>query len=132
MFAYPLTGLVTVFCLFVLFWVTAMVGVARGKHGVKVPEMTGPEPFVWAVRVHLNTIEGLILLMPALWLFALTVSDTYAAIAGVFYPIGRVLYALGYYKEPSKREVGFGVGMLATLVCIVGATFGLLRIVFAG
>src|SRR6056300_991308 len=107
MFQYPLTGLVTLFCLLVLFWVTVMVGRARGKHGVKVPEMSGPEPFTYAVRVHLNTLEGLILFLPALWLFAVTVSDLYAAIAGVFYPIGRIAYALGYYKEPSKRELGF-------------------------
>ena len=73
MFQFPLTGLVTLFCLLVLFLVTVMVGRARGKHGVKVPEMTGPEPFTYAVRVHLNTIEGLILFLPALWLFALTV-----------------------------------------------------------
>ena len=58
MFAYPLTGLVTLGCLAVLFWVTLMVGRARGKHGVKVPDMVGPEPFMYAVRVHLNTIEG--------------------------------------------------------------------------
>ena len=125
MFMYPLTGLVTLLCLFVLFWVTAMVGVARGKHGVKVPEMTGPEPFVWAVRVHLNTIEGLILFLPALWLFALTVSDVAAASVGVCYPIGRVLYALGYYKEPGKREVGFSIGLLATVVCLLGSAYGL-------
>lgn len=125
MFMYPLTGLVTLLCLFVLFWVTAMVGVARGKHGVKVPEMTGPEPFVWAVRVHLNTIEGLILFLPALWLFALTVSDFAAAGVGVFYPIGRVLYALGYYKEPSKREIGFSIGLLATVTCLLGSAYGL-------
>ncbi len=125
MFMYPLSGLVTLLCLFVLFWVTAMVGVARGKHGVKVPEMTGPEPFVWAVRVHLNTIEGLILFLPALWLFALTVSDLAAASVGVFYPIGRVLYALGYYKEPSKRELGFSIGLLATVICLLGSAYGL-------
>lgn len=131
MFQLPLTGLVTLFCLAVLFWVTAMVGRARGKHGVKVPEMTGPEPFVYAVRVHLNTIEGLILFLPALWLFALTVSDFYAAIAGVFYPIGRIIYALGYYKEPSKREVGFGIGLISTLVCLVGAGYGLIAVLIA-
>jgi glutathione S-transferase len=125
MFAYSLTGLVTLLCLFVLFWVTAKVGVARGKHGVKVPEMTGPEPFVWAVRVHLNTIEGLILFLPALWLFALTVSDVVAASVGIFYPIGRILYALGYYKEPSKREIGFSIGLLATVVCLLGSAYGL-------
>ncbi len=125
MFAYPLTGLVTLLCLFVLFWVTAMVGVARGKHGVKVPEMTGPEPFVWAVRVHLNTIEGLLLFLPAVWLYALTVSDLYAACVGAFYPVGRVLYALGYYKDPSKREIGFSIGLLATVVCLLGSAYGL-------
>ena len=48
---------------------------------------------MYAVRVHLNTIEGLLLFLPALWLFALTVSDLYAAAVGVFYPVGRILYA---------------------------------------
>ena len=131
MFQFPLTGLVTLFCLLVLFWVTVMVGRARGKHGVAVPEMTGPEPFIYAVRVHLNTIEGLILFLPALWLFALTVSDFYAAIAGVLYPIGRIIYALGYYKAPSKREVGFGIGLLSTVACLLGAGYGLVVILIA-
>jgi glutathione S-transferase len=131
MFQYPLTGFVTLLCLLVLFWVTLMVGRARGKHGVKVPEMTGPEPFTYAVRVHLNTLEGLVLFLPALWLFAVTVSDLYAAIAGVFYPIGRIAYALGYYKEPSKRELGFAIGLLSTLVCLVGSGYGLLSLLMA-
>ena len=131
MFNYPLTGLVTLLCLLVLFWVTVMVGRARGKHGVKVPEMSGPEPFMYAVRVHLNTIEGLMLFLPALWLFALTVSDMYAAIAGVFYPIGRIAYALGYYKDPSKRELGFTIGLLSTLACLVGAGYGLVTTLMA-
>ena len=125
MFAYPLTGLVTLGCLAVLFWVTLMVGRARGKHGVKVPDMVGPEPFMYAVRVHLNTIEGLLLFLPALWLFALTVSDLYAAAVGVFYPLGLVLYALGYYQEPSKREVGFVIGLIATVICLLGTGYGL-------
>ena len=125
MFAYPLTGLVTLGCLAVLFWVTLMVGRARGKHGVKVPDMVGPEPFMYAVRVHLNTIEGLLLFLPALWLFALTVSDLYAAAVGVFYHLGRVLYALGYYQEPSKREVGFVIGLIATVICLLGTGYGL-------
>jgi len=131
MFNYSLTGLVTLLCLLVLFWVTVMVGRARGKHGVKVPEMSGPEPFMYAVRVHLNTIEGLMLFLPALWLFALTVSDMYAAIAGVFYPIGRIAYALGYYKDPSKRELGFTIGLLSTLACLVGAGYGLVTTLMA-
>ena len=126
MFQFPLTGLVTLFCLLVLFWVTVMVGRARGKHGVKVPEMSGPEPFMYAVRVHLNTLEGLVLFLPALWLFAVTISDMYAAIAGVFYPIGRIAYALGYYKEPSKREIGFTIGLLSTLACLIGTGYGLI------
>lgn len=125
MFAYPLTGLVTLGCLAVLFWVTLMVGRARGKHGVKVPDMVGPEPFMYAVRVHLNTIEGLLLFLPALWLFALTVSDLYAAAVGVFYPVGRIFYALGYYQEPSKREVGFMIGLIATVICLLGSGYGL-------
>ncbi|HBZ49203.1 MAG TPA: MAPEG domain-containing protein, partial [Halieaceae bacterium] len=33
--------------------------------------------------------------------------------------------ALGYYQEPSKREVGFVIGLIATVICLLGTGYGL-------
>jgi glutathione S-transferase len=36
------------------------------------------------------------------------------------------VYALGYYRDPSKRELGFIVGMVACGALVAGSAFGLL------
>jgi glutathione S-transferase len=40
--------------------------------------------------------------------------------------VGRILYALGYYRDPAKREIGFIVGMLACGALVAGSAVGLL------
>jgi glutathione S-transferase len=40
--------------------------------------------------------------------------------------LGRVLYALGYYRDPAKRELGFILGMLACGALVAGSAIGLL------
>lgn len=124
-FAYPHSGLVTVLMLFVYFWMSMNVGRARTRHNVPAPAMTGPDELMRVIRVHENTVEGLVLFLPALWLFALTIGDLWAAAIGVFYPIGRIVYALGYYKEAGKRSLGFTIGFLSTAVLTVGALIAL-------
>jgi len=120
-FAYPHTGLVTLLALLVCLWMSLRVGKARTKHNVPAPAMTGPDELMRVIRVHENTLEGLMLFLPALWLFALTTHDLWAAAIGIFYPIGRVVYALGYYKAADKRSLGFAIGGLATVVLLLGA-----------
>lgn len=124
-FAYPLTGLVTLICLLVYFWMAYQVGKARGKHGVPAPRMDGPDDFLRVLRVHGNTAEGLLLFLPSLWLFALTVGDLWAALIGVIYPIGRVVYARGYYAAALQRSTGFTIGLAATAVLLIGALIAL-------
>lgn len=129
-FALPFTGLVTILTLLVYFWMMTKVGQARSKHDVKAPVMTGPEDFERILRVHANTVEGLVLFVPALWIFALLWGDTWAALVGVLYPIGRVLYAMGYYAGAEKRSRGFLVGFISTIVLLLGSLVGLLMAVF--
>ncbi len=119
-FAYPHTGLVTLLALLVYLWMSLRVGSARTKHNVPAPAMSGPDELMRVIRVHENTLEGLMLFLPALWLFALTTHDLWAAAIGIFYPIGRVVYALGYYKAANKRSLGFTIGGLATVVLLIG------------
>lgn len=129
-FALPFTGLVTILTLLVYFWMTAKVGQARGKHDIKAPVMTGPEDFERIMRVHANTVEGLVLFLPALWIFALLWGDTWAGLIGVLYPIGRVLYAMGYYAEAEKRSRGFLIGFISTALLLLGSLVGLLIAIF--
>lgn len=120
-FAYPFTGLVTVLTLGVYFWMAINVGRVRTKLNVPAPATTGPDEFMRVLRVHENTMEGLLLFFPVLWLFALTSHDLWAAIIGVLYPIGRIIYARGYYEAAGKRSLGFSIGLLSTGLLTIGA-----------
>lgn len=124
-FAYPLTGLVTLITLIVYFWMAYMVGKARTAHGISAPRMDGPDDFLRVLRVQGNTAENLLIFLPALWLFALTIGDPWAAAIGVIYPIGRVVYARGYYAAALKRSTGFTIGLAATAVLWLGAVIAL-------
>ena len=62
--------------------------------------------------------------VPSLWLFALAVDPFWAAGIGVFWPIGRLLYALGYYQAPSKRMLGFMMSMPPIYIFVLGSLIG--------
>ena len=77
------------------------------------------------MRVRGNTMEGLLMFLPAMWLFAVCWGDMAAAVVGILYPVGRILYARGYYQEASKRSTGFTIGLLSTAVLWLGGVIGL-------
>jgi uncharacterized membrane protein YecN with MAPEG domain len=119
-----LVAVVTVLSLFFYLGTVLMVGQARGKHGIAAPAMVGHPAFERAVRVQANTLEGLAMYLPALWLFAVYVSPRFAAGLGVIWIVGRVLYAAGYAREPAARSTGFLVQGAATLLLMLGALIG--------
>jgi hypothetical protein len=43
------------------------------------------------------------------------------------YLIGREVYAMTYVKEPAKREIGYGLTFLPTVVLVLGGLFGAVR-----
>jgi len=101
-----------------------LVGWARGKYGVKAPAVTGHEIFERYFRVHQNTLELLVAFVPAIWLFAMYVDPTWAALLGLVYLVARVLYLRGYVADPAKREVGFALSVLPVFVLLAGALWG--------
>jgi glutathione S-transferase len=121
---YPWPSLVTVLALLMYFVVTINVGRARAKYGVKPPAMSGNPEFECVVRVQQNTLEQLIIFLPALWIFSLFINEIWAASVGAVWILGRILYAWGYYQAPEKRFVGFGMASLATMVLLGGSLFG--------
>lgn len=125
-FAYPLSGIVTVITLLTYMWMAVQVGKSRGRHDVPAPQNTGPDNFLRTLRVHENTLEGLIIFLPALWMFAVMFGDLWAALVGVFYPVGRIVYARGYYAAADKRSRGFMIGLFSTMILILGSLIGFL------
>ncbi len=121
---YPWPSLVTVLALLMYFVVTINVGRARAKYGVKPPAMSGNPEFECVVRVQQNTLEQLIIFLPALWIFSLFINEIWGAAVGAVWILGRILYAWGYYQAPEKRFVGFGMASLATMVLLGGSLFG--------
>lgn len=122
----PLTAWTTLAVLGVYFWTAVMAGWARTKYKVEAPSMDGPLPFQSAQRVQANTLEQMPLVLAPLWLCAVFLGDAWAAAGGLLWCVGRILYALGYYRDPAKREAGFVVGLLACAALVAGSVVGLL------
>jgi glutathione S-transferase len=114
-------ALVTLLALLVYLWMFMRVGSARGRFGVEAPAVTGHPEFERHFRVQANTLEGLIVFLPALWLFALYLNEMVAAGLGLVWVIGRVMYMLSYAKDPKTRSAGFGIQALATVALLFGA-----------
>lgn len=118
---YRLTAVVTLLSLLVYFWMALQVGKARASSGIKAPAMTGDPRLERAVRVHYNTLEWLPIFLVSLWLFAIYWNQMVAAGLGVVWIIGRLVYAVGYMADPSKRSAGFFIQLLASAVLLLGA-----------
>jgi len=110
---------------FVLFG--AQVAQARGRYGVKAPAITGNAIFERYFRVHQNTLEQLVVLVPALYLFSHYFSPAVAAALGAIYLVGRQIYAMTYVKDPAKRSAGFGLTVLPMLILVFGGVLGAVR-----
>ena len=128
--AYVLLVIVLALLQFALFGIA--VGRARGRYGVHAPAVSGNEHFERYFRVHMNTLEQLIVFLPALWLFAQFVDPHWAAGLGAVYLAGRTLYFLSYVKDPKSRELGFALSMLPSLVMLVGVLIEVARMLFPG
>lgn len=107
--------LVTVLILLHYIFMSLQAGSARGKANVQAPRMTGDEVFERKLRVQVNTLEQLAVTIPAMWMCAYFFSPIVAAVLGLAFFVGRILYAASYVKEPSTRGTGMIIGFLANL-----------------
>lgn len=119
--SHVLVAIVTLLSLLVYVWMILRIPGARRRTGIDAPAMTGDPELERHIRVQANTVEWLVIYLPALWLFAIYWNDLVAAALGVIWMIGRIVYALGYAADPKKRELGFMIQALATAVLVFGA-----------
>ncbi len=122
------TAAVTLLALLLQLGLTAMVGRARARYGVKAPAVTGNEHFERAYRVQMNTIEQMAFFLPALWLCAFYMTDRRAAVGGLVWIAARIVYAVAYVRDPGKRGLGATVSMLVQIALWLGAAIGLARV----
>jgi glutathione S-transferase len=129
---YHFTALVTLMAILVYFYSSILVSRARSKFGVKLPAISGNADFERVFRAQMNTLEWLPIFLPSLWLFAVYLGDGAAAVLGLVWVVGRILYILGYAQAVAKRGPGFAIQALAAIALWVGA-FGAIiwRIVHA-
>jgi glutathione S-transferase len=115
------TAIVTCLAILFYFFTTILVGKARAKFGIKAPAISGNPDFERVFRVQMNTLEWLPIFLPSLWLFAIYISDEWAAVLGLIWILGRILYLTGYSQAAEKRSMGFGIQALAGIILWLGA-----------
>jgi len=111
-------------CQFIFFM--GLVGKARVAGNVEAPAVTGDEKFERAYRIHINTLEQLMIALPAMWVCAYYFSPTVAAALGLAFLIGRALYGRAYAADPASRGPGMGIGFLSYAAMIATGLWGVI------
>ena len=101
-----------------------LVGQARGKYKVPAPATTGDPIFERYFRVHQNTMEQLVVFVPAMFIFAAYVNGLVAAALGLLFVIARAIYARGYISNPEKRASGAAITFIVNAILVVGSLIG--------
>jgi len=118
------TAFVTLLAVALYFFLATRVAVARGKFGVELPATTGHPDFERVFRVHQNTLEWLPTFLVPLWLCAIYLSDIVAAVLGLVWIGGRILYFTGYTQAVEKRLPGFFIQTTVCALLFIGAAVG--------
>lgn len=112
-------AIVTILALAQFVFFSIQVGSMRGKHGVKAPATAGHPEFERMFRIQQNTMEQLVVFIPALWIFAYLVNPLWAAALGLVFIVGRFIYRSSYLKDPDSRGTGFTITFLSTAIMLV-------------
>jgi uncharacterized MAPEG superfamily protein len=103
-----------------------LVGKARGTYGVAAPAISGDPVFERYYRVHQNTLEQLIIFIPAIVIYGYYGNPTWAAAIGVLFLVGRPVYLMAYVKDPAKRGPGFLLGFAANVILLIASLVALI------
>jgi uncharacterized membrane protein YecN with MAPEG domain len=75
-------------------------------------------------------MEQLIVFVPATYAFALYLSELWVLLPGLAFLAGRFLYSAEYLKDPKSRTPGMATTLLSNVVLVLGALFGLVKVMF--
>jgi glutathione S-transferase len=120
------TALVILAALAQYLYFTVRVGSGRVKYGVDAPRISGNDTWERLFRVQQNTLEQLIVFIPAAVMFGLYASGTWVLLPGFVFLVGRQLYSSEYVNDPKSRVAGMALTLLANAALIVGAALALI------
>jgi len=126
MYGYHELGLVTLLALLEYLILGVMVGQARQRYGVEAPATTGNPDFERYFRVHVNTLEALMVFVPAVWIFSLTVNYHFGVALGLLFVVARIIYASGYLSAAAKRVPGAIATGVINVILVLGSLIGLI------
>ena len=124
------SAVIILIALFQYLFFTVRVGLSRGKYGVDAPSTTGDETFERLFRVQQNTMEQLVIFIPAMIAFSMYLSARWALLPGLLFVVGRQLYSMEYIKNPASRTPGMALSLLSNAALLLGALIGLLLNLF--
>ena len=122
-----LPALVTALALALYLGTVIAVMRARGHYGIAAPATSGHPVFERLFRIQQNTLEQLVLFLPALWLASLyfTKVPLLPGALGLVWIVGRILYMQAYMADPDKRGLGFGIAAFASIALLLLAIVGI-------
>jgi glutathione S-transferase len=123
--AIVLTAAVTLLALIIS--VAFAIGVARARRatGIDAPAMSGHPKLERALRIQANTVEQIVIFLPALWLAALYFQGWAPPILGLIWCAGRITYGFVYGSTAKQRFPGFAPTIFPTLILIILAAIGI-------
>ena len=119
-----LPAIVTALAIVEYLFFSFKVGLGRQTYEVHPPATTGHPEWERMYRVQQNTVEQLIIFVPALWMFATFIGPTLAAVIGLGFLIGRPIYYVTYVKDPETRTPGFLIGYVTNVILLLGGLGG--------
>lgn len=119
--AYYYPAIVTLLMALAYFGMALTVARTHARTGILAPAMTGDPVLERACRAHVNTLEWMPIALPSMWLFAVYWNAAVAALLGLLWIVGRVIYFLGYVAEAKKRFPGFFIQATAAFALLLGA-----------
>lgn len=106
-------------------------GFSRGKYGIKAPAVSGDENWERFYRVQMNTLEQLIVFIPAIYAFGYFVNSQLGCAIGCVFVIGRGLYFWGYTSpDTNKRTPGFVMTFFSNQILVFGSLIGAIWNIF--
>lgn len=105
------------------------VGKARARSGIEAPAVTGDPAFERVFRAQANTMEQLVVFLPAVYAAGYFIHELYAVAAGFLFLVGRAVYFRSYVRGAS-RGLGMGLTMVANLALVIGGLIGSLVVAF--
>lgn len=119
-----LTAAVTLLAILITIAFAIMVSRVRREFHVPPPAITGPGEFERTVRIHANSVEVMVLFVPALWLATLYFHGWIVPLIGLIWCLARIAYYFGYRQEAAGRMPGFVISQLALLALVILAAIG--------